>query len=117
MKPYFITCKEAMEARLLLQVSRPTQGRGRGDGPQPDRSGMSRCTFSRGFPHCPRQPQVCVSKQASCPKSVLWLPPEGHRERWASSLQPLCDSAMQGPGAGSPYVFVQPMLTEHLLGE
>lgn len=23
MKPYFITCKEAMEARLLLQVRRP----------------------------------------------------------------------------------------------
>lgn len=27
MKPYFITCKEAMEARLLLQVRPHTSGR------------------------------------------------------------------------------------------
>lgn len=31
MKPYFITCKEAMEARLLLQV-RPGGGQGGGPG-------------------------------------------------------------------------------------
>lgn len=31
MKPYFITCKEAMEARLLLQV-RPSGGQGGGPG-------------------------------------------------------------------------------------
>lgn len=33
MKPYFITCKEAMEARLLLQV-RPHAGRRAGGDPR-----------------------------------------------------------------------------------
>lgn len=48
MKPYFITCREAMEARLLLQVSCLGRVRGEAVGHGRTHEGMPHCAFSRG---------------------------------------------------------------------
>lgn len=62
MKPYFVTCKEAMEARLLLQVRpRPRSGEGQvGAGQRDERQaqafsrpdGLCVAPVAEGPPHC-----------------------------------------------------------------
>ncbi|XP_027949885.1 differentially expressed in FDCP 8 homolog isoform X4 [Eumetopias jubatus] len=115
MKPYFITCKEAMEARLLLQVrplarSGSWESGGWAKGKRRARAVRTQlcpslsddviacvcCALAGGLPCCvPRSTRSSVSTQAFHPQKCSLVP--SPREA-AVALQPSPGSPCSGPG-------------------